>query len=221
MPHFAAYYRSYVIERQLGLPPRARRILDVGTDDGYLMRKVAAPLRLGIDLAPRLRPDDAIAVARASATAIPAAAASFDVVLAFDVLEHVADDRAMLREICRVLAPGGALYFSTPALAFRFHPAFLTPYTNRSFGHVRNGYTVPQLQALLPADFALETFFWNEPALRASFAALHFLQMVAPMAAAALTRLCYRIDANRRAGERGHIFGVVRRPDGGASAGGR
>lgn len=39
---------------------------------------------------------------------------TFDVVVSLDVLEHVADIRAALRECFRVLAPGGSLLFAAP-----------------------------------------------------------------------------------------------------------
>lgn len=41
--------------------------------------------------------------------------ASFDLVTALDVIEHVDADEAILREACRVLRPGGVLAISTPA----------------------------------------------------------------------------------------------------------
>ncbi len=44
----------------------------------------------------------------------PFADAAFDRVLAFDVIEHVADDARLLDEIGRVLAPGGVLLLSAP-----------------------------------------------------------------------------------------------------------
>jgi SAM-dependent methyltransferase len=211
-PHFAAYYRSMLIKDQLGLPERAGRVLDVGCDDGYIMSRVDAPLRLGLDLNPRLRPSAAMSVARASATALPALVGTFDCILAFDILEHVEDDRAMMREMLRVLAPGGTIWFTTPALGFRMFPAWLTAYTNRSFGHVRNGYTPESLGALLPdrERWTIEYFYWNEPALRLLFAPLHFLNLAAPGPAAALTRLCYRLDSAFREGQRGHLLGRVR-----------
>ncbi|MGH2898237.1 MAG: class I SAM-dependent methyltransferase, partial [Solirubrobacteraceae bacterium] len=40
--------------------------------------------------------------------------ASFDLAVALDVLEHVQDDRAALRELARVLAPGGRLLVTVP-----------------------------------------------------------------------------------------------------------
>lgn len=40
--------------------------------------------------------------------------ASFDCVIALDVLEHVPDHRAALQEVCRVLSPGGYCIFTVP-----------------------------------------------------------------------------------------------------------
>ncbi|MCA3055307.1 MAG: class I SAM-dependent methyltransferase [Rhodocyclaceae bacterium] len=47
-------------------------------------------------------------------TAIPVPDASFDVVLCTEVLEHVQDPIATLRELTRVLRPGGKLLLSAP-----------------------------------------------------------------------------------------------------------
>ena len=52
---------------------------------------------------------------RAGGTALPLRSASFDAVIASDVLEHIADDAAAAREIGRVLRPGGVFIFSVPA----------------------------------------------------------------------------------------------------------
>ena len=43
---------------------------------------------------------------------------SFDVVLALDLIEHIEDDRNCLRELARVLKPGGTLFIFTPAFNF-------------------------------------------------------------------------------------------------------
>lgn len=41
------------------------------------------------------------------------ATASFDVVISFQVIEHIADDQTFLNEIARVLRPGGLMILTT------------------------------------------------------------------------------------------------------------
>src|SRR5256886_11821492 len=48
-------------------------------------------------------------------TAMPFSDAVFDRVVAAEVLEHIDDDQAALREIARVLRPGGLLAVTVPA----------------------------------------------------------------------------------------------------------
>lgn len=48
---------------------------------------------------------------------IPAEDGEFDAVLAFDVLEHVDDPERMLREVHRVIAPGGVFHLHAPCEA--------------------------------------------------------------------------------------------------------
>jgi SAM-dependent methyltransferase len=55
-------------------------------------------------------------VRRGSCAALPLADDSVDVLTALDVLEHVEDDRAALREFRRVLRPGGIAVITVPAL---------------------------------------------------------------------------------------------------------
>jgi SAM-dependent methyltransferase len=50
-----------------------------------------------------------------SATALPFVDGAFDVVAAFDVVEHCEDDALALSELARVLAPGGRMLLSVPA----------------------------------------------------------------------------------------------------------
>jgi SAM-dependent methyltransferase len=59
---------------------------------------------------------------RASGTELPFPPGSFDVVVASDVLEHIDDDARAVREITRVLRPGGAFIFSVPAHPWLFGP---------------------------------------------------------------------------------------------------
>ncbi len=51
---------------------------------------------------------------RGEATALPFPDGRFELVAAFDIIEHVADDDLVFRELRRVLRPGGTLVFSVP-----------------------------------------------------------------------------------------------------------
>jgi SAM-dependent methyltransferase len=55
-----------------------------------------------------------------SGYALPYADASFDLVCMFDAIEHIEDDHAVLREVARVLAPGGLALATVPAYAFLY-----------------------------------------------------------------------------------------------------
>jgi SAM-dependent methyltransferase len=57
---------------------------------------------------------------RAEATDLPFQDGVFDAVFIFDVLEHIERESHALREIHRVLAPGGALLVTVPAFMFLF-----------------------------------------------------------------------------------------------------
>jgi SAM-dependent methyltransferase len=78
---------------------------------------------------------------------LPFASQAFDLVCAMDVIEHVEDDVGALRELARVLAPGGTLVFSVP-----LHQSHWTAFDD-FVGHCRR-YEPEMLTALL-ARFGL------------------------------------------------------------------
>ena len=102
---------------------RGKRVLDAGCGAGYGSAELAdvAESVTGIDIAP-----EAVEHARAhyalpnlvfeqaSCTLLPYGDGAFDLVVAFEVIEHLADWRAFLQEVRRVLAPAGQLIVSTP-----------------------------------------------------------------------------------------------------------
>lgn len=57
---------------------------------------------------------------RGSGTQLPFRTATFDAVVASDVLEHIEDDVAAVSEIARVLRPSGAVIISVPAHQWLF-----------------------------------------------------------------------------------------------------
>jgi len=100
---------------------QGRRVLDLGCGTGYGTAELArvASAAIGVDPAP-----EAIAYAdshfqsarflQCSANAVPFPPASFDLVTAFEVIEHLHDWRSLLAEAHRVLDPNGLLIISTP-----------------------------------------------------------------------------------------------------------
>jgi len=113
-----------VLNRYLGNGDRdRRRILDVGCGTGTMLTYLASYGKAqGVDI-----DEEAIGYCRergltdvrlGSAETLPFEDGSFDLVTALDVVEHLDDDAAALREIHRVLRPGGKLLMTVPAHPF-------------------------------------------------------------------------------------------------------
>ncbi len=106
-------------------PLEGRRILDIGCGLGVYVRKFRefSDRVAGIDIDPkRLRegarttPGLMLSVSER----LPFRAGSFDVVVLNEVIEHVQDDAATLREALRVLVPGGHAVIYAPNRLFPF-----------------------------------------------------------------------------------------------------
>jgi SAM-dependent methyltransferase len=113
-----------VLVSALGRGPA--RILDVGCGTGGLIRRLAprqAAWRwTGLDVSPvacaLARTRTEAEVVEGAAEHLPFADGTWDAVVAADVLYHLDDDVAALREMARVLRPGGLLVANEPALAW-------------------------------------------------------------------------------------------------------
>jgi SAM-dependent methyltransferase len=99
-----------VLESYVGEPAR---VLDVGSADGPSVGWLRMRgKQTALDVDPRgLRPGGVCG----SALALPFRDESFDIVAAFDVLEHCDPEDVAVREMHRVLTPGGRLLLSVPA----------------------------------------------------------------------------------------------------------
>lgn len=97
------------------------RLLDCGCGTGYNLAMLADYGRpVGFDLTPAglaFARGRGFPLARASITHLPFRDASFDVLTSFDVIQIVPDDGAVLKEMARVLAPGGTAIVTAPAMA--------------------------------------------------------------------------------------------------------
>ena len=119
---FAGRRRLFANELARGNVSGSCSILDVGVGSGSNLRMLAD---LGYTNIIGLEPNAAVVeicakhgfsnVRQGDICGMPFPSDSFDAVLATDVLEHVTDDSAALREISRVLRPGGAALITVPA----------------------------------------------------------------------------------------------------------
>lgn len=116
-PHRFREYKARLIERYTR---EVGRVLEVGCGFRHYERFCKGREYVGIDLDPSLRP-----IIVASAERLPLRDACFETVVMLDVLEHVADFEAALRESARVLASGGRLIIVTPNTAgFGFYDSY-------------------------------------------------------------------------------------------------
>ncbi len=114
--HFARY-------RWAGQLVDGRRVLDAGCGVGYgsaMLARAGAAEVIGLDLSARAV-ESAAQGAPANASfvagdihALPFDAGRFDVVVCFEVIEHVEGQDEVIVELARVLAPNGVLAISSP-----------------------------------------------------------------------------------------------------------
>lgn len=79
---------------------------------------------------------------------------SFDVVVGINFLEHLEEDHAFVREMARVLRPGGTFILTCPdgvsdRWGYRVKQLYRFTADTGGFGHVRDGYLRRELDALL------------------------------------------------------------------------
>jgi SAM-dependent methyltransferase len=182
------------------------RILDIGCGAGANALELSA---YG-DVTASDRSLDALAFVRsrgvsnvvaAEAPDLPFEDGAFDIVTAYDVVEHVEDDRGFVAELARVLAPGGALAVHVPAWPF------LWSRHDEVLEHKRR-YTRRGLRRLLDSSgLDLESLGWTNFTIFAPTAAMRWTRQllgagsdtadlgVVPAPVNALLRGVYRVEA--------------------------
>lgn len=166
-----------LLPRMAGSP--GLTIIDVGCGTGATMKAVEdLGMPIGIDRSAQAlhycqsRGLGCLAVGRAEALPIGSEAA--DVVLALDLLEHVRDDGAAVRELVRVLRRGGLLVVTVPAM-----PELWSEH-DEALDHIRR-YRGRRLRRILTeAGVSIEKLTPIITLLLLPIAALRLLQRVLP-----------------------------------------
>ena len=154
-----------LVSRSFQELPEGFRVLEVGCGSGNVLRvlqRVAAGRGSGEGL--ELSPDAAEAAHVRTGLSVTNGyladldpTRSFDVIVAFDVLEHIADERTVLRQMRERLRPHGRLILTVPA-----HQSLWSPFDVAS-GHERR-YTLATLSRALRAsgfDIEYTTYFMS------------------------------------------------------------
>jgi SAM-dependent methyltransferase len=179
---------------------RSKTVLDVGCGAGYGAAEMARSAAMVAAVDPSA---EAIAYARenytapnlrfllAGATALPFRDFVFDLVVAFEVIEHVADWPKLLAEARRVLKPGGQVAVSTPNRAYyeaARGPSGPNPFHTREF-------TFGEFEAALREYFPEVALFVQNHAAA-----------VALQPAAGATGFDFRFESRRVDPEEAHFF---------------
>ena len=128
------------------LPGSERLILDIGSGAGNMAHHLAHYGQvLGMDYNPRplaVAQQRGLPVLRGSGSELPFADGNFDLVALLDTVEHIPDELAVLREVERVLKPGGKVIITVPAFLW------LWSYNDEINAHQRR-YTTGELRQKL------------------------------------------------------------------------
>lgn len=167
-------YWWYIARRQLAVEVLAREtagrsdalILDVGCGTGSNLASFDRIGRaIGIDASPEAlsfcRNRGVETVALSAVERLPFPDATFDVVSAMDVLEHVDDDLAALAELRRVLKPEGLLLATVPAYGFLWseHDEALKHRRRYTAHELRNKLTLTDFGVERTSYFITSLFF--------------------------------------------------------------
>ena len=155
----------HAIEQLIDSPP-GKVCLDVGADNGvisYLLRQQGG-IWHSIDSAQEAVESIKLLVKervyQITPPQLPFPDNMFDQIVIIDILEHMHDDAGFIKEIFRVLKPGGTLILNAPHIQYasllrRFR--YCLGLTDEKHGHIRPGYTRDQMKALLPEDATVVT----------------------------------------------------------------
>jgi len=129
-------------------------VVDVGGGEGLLIHRLRPDLRPGYTVVDAM-PDGLGHRLTGDITNLPVGDSSVEMLVCTDVLEHVADDRALVRHMVTKVASGGTMIIHVPALRKSLIPGFEEARRNaeaiddQPFPHVRDGYTHAGLLEML------------------------------------------------------------------------
>lgn len=204
------YYRNLMWEI-LVIKADGKRVLDVGGFDGYWISRQPAETKVCVDIDPQQKHQNVIYV-KASALDLPFEDEYFDQVFAFDLIEHVNNDKRLLRELHRVTRVNGRIIISTPHKNIYIFPKFLTNWVSQRWGHYRvNGYLENEIREILPDGDIAEFSLLREIFFRAFYLPLRLLWGISENISKPIVRAIAYLDTAFLNGGNGHIVTYLTR----------
>lgn len=150
LPEDNVIHHRHMIAYQEAIPYISGRVLEIGSGQGYGLKILApkAQSYVAVDKFETPLESNNTNVQFIRMKVPPLVGLSdndFDIVVCFQVIEHIKKDRLFLEEICRVLKPGGVLILTTPNINMSL---------TRNPWHVRE-YDLNQIKKLLSEVFSV------------------------------------------------------------------
>jgi SAM-dependent methyltransferase len=174
-----------ILETLAKLKPNGR-LLDVGCSNGQFIywAKEQGLRPVGVELNPgtaAIAKANGLEVYQGTLAEAHFPAASFDLIFLGDLIEHVSDPRALVKEVERLLAPGGYLAIVTPNLdcfwsksTWNLYRWFKIPWASLTPPHHLCQFSTGNLSQLLESGgFLVERTWYHQPGLKYELGMTH------------------------------------------------
>lgn len=120
--HRGNYESNITFLQKTGLLQSPKRILEIGSGRGVMVKKLrdeghdAVGTEINPEYIEYAKEENGMELVKISTetTKLPFSPESFDIVVSFDVFEHIPDTKGHLEEVARLLRPGGQYLLATP-----------------------------------------------------------------------------------------------------------
>lgn len=133
-------------------------ILDIGGYDGFIsykLNKIFPNLKITVvdvdKSGLQIAKGRGLSTLCSSGLELPIKDNLVDVVLCLDLLEHIKEDNALIKEISRILKKNGKIILTTPmqnGVTFPFLNKEKTEIINKNWSHFRKGYSLKRIEKL-------------------------------------------------------------------------
>jgi len=206
----------YFIITKLQLPISGGKVLDIGCYDGYLLSKVSAEKKVGIDISP-IPNRPGIEYIQGNFLDYDFGGERFDRILAMDVLEHIEHDEVFVEKLVGLLSEKGIAILSVPSKNIKIFPGFLQNWVDKKWGHYyRRGYTQSEIEELFgntKSNLDIEFQFISCPIFRLAYLPLSIAWRLSPSLTSKLLEYIVHLDLKYKDGDLGFLYLVVYKCD--------